>query len=75
MNSKNSVNWNLLLDSKEEVSLAMQAWSAGNMSTREVANELSHTQFAGEFRKLVRSRGTAESRRLARKALRYRGLV
>lgn len=75
MNTTNSVNWNLLLDTNTSVSKVVADWSVGNTSTRSVSDQLAHSKYAGEFRNLVRSRGTTEARRLARKALRYRGTL
>jgi hypothetical protein len=75
MRSANSVNWNLLLDSKSCLTNLMQKWSESDVTTREVVDKLSHTEFAGEFRKLVRNNGTNYARRLARKALKYRGVT
>lgn len=69
MNSRNSVNWDKLL-----VDPVMVSWSTGNTSSREVTERFKDSMRAGEFRNLVRSRGTTEARRLARKALRYRGV-
>jgi len=45
-----------------------------SLSVNEVSEALASTEFAGEFRNLVRSQGTDYARRLARKALRYRGI-
>lgn len=73
MKNKESVNWSFLLDSNATVANEFRLWSTEEMSTRELSTKLSHSQYAGEFRKLVRNRGTTEARKLARKALRYRG--
>lgn len=74
MNSGDSVKWDLLLGTNRSVTSVVRRWSVGNASTRQVSNALAGTEFAGEFRDLVRSRGTLYARRLARKALRYRGV-
>lgn len=75
MNSVKSTNWNVLLDSDNGVANLIAEWSVGNVSTRYVSDQLAYTDFAGEFRSLVRSRRTTEARRLARKALSYRNLL
>ena len=74
MKNAESVNWNLLLDERRSVLSAIQKWAVGSTTTREVSSSLTNTQFSGEFRKLVRNNGTTYGRRLARKALRYRGV-
>ena len=72
---KNSkTNWNLLLESNKSVSELIRNWASGDFSTRNVADTLSFTEFAGEFRRLVRSRGTVLGRKMARKALKQRGV-
>ena len=73
MNSNDSVNWNFLLDSNKKLFKTITKWSVGNLTTREVVDSVAFTEFSGEFRKLVRNNGTTYGRRLARKALRYRG--
>ena len=73
MNSSNSIDWSLLLDTNNKVFKTISRWSMGNLTTREVVDSISFTEFSGEFRKLVRNNGTTYGRRLARKALRYRG--
>jgi len=73
MKKANSVDWQLLLN-EDRVSNLISEWSTGKISTRKVTSELSYTSYAGEFRKLVRERGTLYGRSLARKALRYRGV-
>lgn len=73
MNSNNSVDWNFLLDTNKNIFKTLTKWSMGDLTTREVANKVSNTEFSSEFRKLVRNNGTTYGRRLARKALRYRG--
>jgi hypothetical protein len=73
MKSSNSVDWNLLLDENNSVFKTISKWSTGDLTTREVVDSVTYTQYSGEFRKLVRNHGTTYGRRLARKALRYRG--
>ena len=75
MKNAQSVNWNLLLDERRSVLNSIQKWAVGTATTREVSSNLTNTQFSSEFRKLVRNNGTVYGRRLARKALRYRGLM
>ena len=66
------INWTLLLECNKKVSFLIEDWSLNKTSTREVTRSLAFSEFAGEFRNLVRSHGTTYGRRLARKALRYR---
>ena len=73
MKTIESVNWGLLLESDRQVSKMLANWSIESITTREVVSRLAHTEFSGEFRRLVRNNGTTYARRLARKALRYRG--
>jgi hypothetical protein len=67
------VNWDLLLGGSKRKALVR--WAFGQISTRVVSKDLAFTHYAGEFRRLVRERGTQEARRLARKAVRRRNLV
>jgi hypothetical protein len=73
MKSSNSVDWNLLLDENNSVFKTISKWSTGDLTRRAVVDSVTYTQYSGEFRKLVRNHGTTYGRRLARKALRYRG--
>lgn len=75
MNSVNAVNWDLLLDVNTSVRRCFVMWSRNQLTTRELVDYLRDTEFSGEFRKLVRNRGTTYARRLARKALSYRNVV
>jgi len=75
MKTVNSIDWQLLLESDRSACRVMRQWSVGQISTREATGSLAHSSFAGEFRRLVRDNGTTYGRRLARKALKYRGLV
>lgn len=70
MKSVNSINWDLLC----ETNGLIRDWATGSMSTSDLSRQLAHSSYAGEFRRLVRERGTTEGRKLARKALRYRGV-
>lgn len=73
MRTVDSINWELLLESDRQTAKLFKNWAVGTLSTREVTTRLAHSQYAGEFRRLVRNNGTTYGRRLARKALRYRG--
>lgn len=74
MKNVNSVDWHQLLESNRNVQRIIKNWSTGSMTTRDVSSQLANTDFSGEFRRLVRNNGTTYGRRLARKALRYRGV-
>ena len=74
MTSTEKTNWNALLSSKCAVK-TMNSFATGAESTRTVTSKFANTPKAGEFRKLVRVHGTTYARSLARKALRYRGLM
>jgi|TARA_R100000306_G_C4335378_1_gene122473 hypothetical protein len=69
-----TTDWNALLESKCTAK-TMKAFAEGDASTRSVTQKLANSEHAGEFRKLVRENGTTYARRLARKALRYRGML
>ena len=73
MKTVESVNWSLLLETDKQTTKMFSNWATGGLTTREASNRLTHSEFAGEFRRLVRNNGTTYARRLARKALRYRG--
>ena len=53
----------------------MKQFATGSMSASAVTHAFAHSDYAGEFRKLLRVNGTLYARRLARKALRYRGIM
>ena len=74
MKSKDTTNWESLLSTRQTRS-TMKKFALGQYSTQAVTKAFAYTDQAGEFRKLVRNNGTAYSRRLARKALRYRGII
>ena len=75
MKTVNTVNWTDLIDnSPQNVRTVLTKWAKESASTREVTEALAFSDFSGEFRKLVRNKGTTYGRRLARKALRYRGV-
>ena len=74
MKTAATTNWNSLLESKCAAN-TMKSFATGEASTRSVTEKFANSEHAGEFRKLVRENGTAYARRLARKALRYRGML
>jgi hypothetical protein len=63
------VNWTVLFDTNSQV---MQNFAKGQASRRDVESALKFTDAAGEFRRVVRARGTNMTRTLARKALNRR---
>ena len=69
-----NVDWDLLLANNRRVE-AMINFAFNGTSANETAQNLAFTEAAGEFRDLVRSRGSQYARRLARKAVRRRDLV
>ncbi len=73
MKTVESVNWGLLLETDKQTTKMLANWATGSLTTREVVSRFAHSEFAGEFRRLIRNSGTTYARRLARKALRYRG--
>jgi len=75
MNTVNSVQWDVLLDSNKRAMATVTNWATGSLSTTEAMSKFSGTKFAGPFRHLVRSNGTEYGRNLARKALRYRAVT
>jgi hypothetical protein len=74
MKTAATTDWNVLLGSKCAMK-TMKSFAQGDESTRSVTEKLANSEYAGEFRKLVRENGTTYARRLARKALRYRGML
>ena len=74
MNSMSTTDWGSLLESKCAAK-TMKSFATGEASTRSVTEKFANSAHAGEFRKLVRENGTTYARRLARKALRYRGML
>lgn len=65
-------NWNVLLGCEDSLD-AISNFAFNNVSVNETSEQLAYSASAGEFRNLVRSHGAQYARRLARKALRYRG--
>jgi len=74
MKTASTTDWNSLLES-ECAANTMKSFATGKSSTRSVTEKFAKSEHAGEFRKLVRENGTTYARRLARKALRYRGML
>lgn len=74
MKTKDTTNWGLLLSTKKN-QRTMTAFGTGQLSTEAVRKAFAFSDYAGEFRKLVRTNGTTYARRLTRKALRYRGIL
>jgi len=74
MKTKETTDWDMLLSNRSNRTV-MKRFATGVYSTSAVTKAFAHTVYAGEFRKLIRNNGTTYARRLARKALRYRGLL
>ena len=74
MKTASTTDWNALLASKCAAN-TMKSFATGEASTRSVTEKFANSEHAGEFRKLVGENGTTYARRLARKALRYRGML
>ena len=74
MKTASTTDWNSLLETKCSAN-TMKSFATGESSTRSVTEKFAKSEHAGEFRKLVRENGTTYARRLARKALRYRGML
>jgi len=75
MNTGNSVRWDVLLDSGARTTNTMKRWAQGTLSTRNVTDAFTGTDFAGPFRQLIRDHGTQYGRNLARKAMSYRAIT
>lgn len=74
MSSNGKTNWNRLLSDSRVVDM-LWSFSLGHTSAQDVTDALAFSEYAGEFRNLVRSHGVQYARNLTRKALRYRGLL
>lgn len=72
MRTVETTNWNVLLGCDSRVQ-AVANFAFNDVSANTTAETLAFTDAAGEFRNLVRTNGAQYARRLARKALRYRG--
>ena len=72
MRTSETTDWNVLLG--WDVTLqAVADFAFNNVSVSATTNALAFTGASGQFRNLLRSNGAQYARRLARKALRYRG--
>jgi|TARA_Y100000401_G_scaffold47310_1_gene36465 hypothetical protein len=74
MKTKETTDWGLLLSTRKN-QRTMTKFATGALSASDTTRAFAHTDYAGEFRRLIRSNGTQYARRLARKALRYRGIL
>jgi|TARA_Y100001938_G_scaffold149900_1_gene238560 predicted hotdog family 3-hydroxylacyl-ACP dehydratase len=74
MKNNETTNWDLLL-SRRQNQATMKRFATGKLTTTAVTKQFQNTEYAGEFRRLIRNNGTTYARRLARKALRYRGIL
>ena len=61
-------------EEKQEVLKTLASFAYDELSVKVCTNKLAYTDVAGEFRRLVRTRGTQTARLLARKALKRRGI-
>lgn len=69
------INWKLLLDSVNSEVYMLEKFALGEASARNLTALFAHTEFAGEFRNLIRNNGVDMARKLTRRALRRRGLI
>ena len=74
MKTKETTNWEFLLSTSRNRKV-MKQFATGSISASVATYAFAHSDYAGEFRKLLRANGTLYARRLARKALRYRGIM
>ena len=74
MKTKETTDWGLLLSTRKN-QRTMTKFATGALSASDATRAFAHTDYACEFRKLIRANGTQYARRLARKALRYRGIL
>jgi|TARA_R110000824_G_scaffold331047_1_gene517786 hypothetical protein len=74
MKTKETTNWEFLLSTSRNRKV-MKQFATGSISASAATYAFAHSDYAGEFRKLLRANGTLYARRLARKALRYRGIM
>jgi len=71
------VNWTNVLSNKVGTH-AVKKFALGELSCESVQQVFragANREVSGQVRKLIRERGTAEARRVARKALRRRNLI
>ena len=74
MKTKETTAWDFLLSTTCNRKV-MKQFATGSISASAATYAFAHSDYAGEFRKLLRVNGTLYARRLARKALRYRGIM
>ena len=74
MKTKETTDWGVLLSTARNRKV-MKQFATGTMSASAVRQTFAHSDYAGEFRKLLNTNGALYARRLARKALRYRGIM
>jgi|TARA_Y100001938_G_C7967486_1_gene367568 histidinol-phosphate/aromatic aminotransferase/cobyric acid decarboxylase-like protein len=74
MKTKETTDWSFLLSTARNRKV-MKQFATGSISASAATQAFAHSDYAGEFRKLLRVNGTLYARRLARKALRYRGIM
>ena len=72
MRTSETTDWNVLLGCDNTLQ-AVAGFAFGGVSANATTEALSFTDAAGQFRNLLRTNGAQYARRLARKALRYRG--
>lgn len=70
---QNQTDWSMLLSGGQKE--VVTNFITGKMTKTQTENKLRFSDAAGEFRKLIRSRGTSNARQLGMKALRRRNLV
>jgi hypothetical protein len=73
MKTAETTNWSAMLSTRKSQK-TLYNFAVGKASVSETTKAFAFSKCAGEFRQLVRTHGATYSRRLARKALRYRGL-
>jgi hypothetical protein len=67
---KKGTNWDLLLS--ENVKQLMKDFANKEISGRTVSSALKNTEYAGEFRSLIRTKGVEKAQDLTRRALKRR---
>jgi len=63
-------NWNLLFSN--DVKGLMQKFAEDEVSGRKVTSALKNTEYAGEFRSLIRKAGVDKAKQLTKRALKRR---
>ena len=71
------VKWNTIVGTGKTGVSALREFAVGNLNCEDVqvAFRNKYPEASSELRRVIRTRGTMESRRLARKALRRRNLM